>query len=248
MWRPFRRKKPLAVPAPVIEPGIRIPTGGDYLDTLEACHLALTPNCYLEIGTRWGDSLQRARGFAIAIDPEFRLSQHAMDGVTEAHLFRATSDDFFASDALARLGRKVDFAFLDGLHLFEYLLRDFIGVERAAVPGAVVTMHDVVPLNTLMAERDWDFNKTQSWTGDVWKILPILRKYRPDLTVQVLDCAPTGLGLVHGLDPANDSLTRHYDAIIAEWLDVALDARWLAHLSEEFPLITPTTAVLVGRG
>ena len=241
---PFRKRRVRVVPS-VSEPGYRSPGTTDYLDVLEGLHLALKPECYLEIGTRWGDSLQRAKGFTIAIDPEFRLSQKAMDGVTEAHLFRMTSDDFFASDAIARLGRKVDFAFLDGMHLFEFLLRDFIGVERAALKGAVVTMHDFVPLNSLMALRDWDFSKTTAWTGDVWKLLPILRRYRPDLTVEVVDCAPTGLGLVRGLDPGNDSLARNYEAILAEWRDIALDAHWLAHLAEHFPLVPPTTATLL---
>lgn len=171
-----------------------------------------------------------------------------MDNVTEAHLFRATSDDFFPSDALARLGRKVDFAFLDSMHLFEFLLRDFIGVERGALPGAVVTMRDVVPLNGLMALRDWDFTKTTAWTGDVWKLLPILRKYRPDLRVKVLDCAPTGLALVHGLDPQSEVLSQNYDAILVKWMNVTLDQKWRDYLAAEFPLVTPTQDVLMGRG
>lgn len=248
MWWRFRkdRDKDKDKPAAAtVDPGFRGLGTTDYLDVLEGLHLALKPECYLEIGTRWGDSLRRAKGFAIAIDPEFRLSQQAMDGVTEAHLFRMTSDDFFASDAIARLGRKVDFAFLDGMHLFEFLLRDFIGVERAAAEGAVVTMHDIMPFNRVMALREMDMTNTYYWTGDVWKLLPILRRYRPDLTVEVVDCAPTGLGLVRGLDPGNDTLTRNYEAILAEWRDIALDARWLAHLAEQFPLMAPTTATLL---
>jgi len=36
------------------------------------------------------------------------------------------------------------------------------------------------------------------WTGDVWKIVPALIKFRPDLRVFTIACPPTGLTVVCG--------------------------------------------------
>ncbi|MGB3148085.1 MAG: glycosyltransferase, partial [Paracoccaceae bacterium] len=149
----------------------------------------------------------------------------------------------FASRLLDRLGLKIDLAFLDGMHLFEYLLRDFINTERHMAPDGLVTLHDCVPFNRVMAERDWDRAKTRSWTGDVWKLVPILRAYRPDLTVEVLDLAPTGLVTVRNLDPENTSLADQYDEIVSKYLNVTLADFGLEKLCETVRLQpAPTTA------
>jgi len=52
------------------------------------------------------------------------------------------------------------------------------------------------------------------WAGDVWKMIPTLKKYRPDLELTLIDCVPTGLVLVRGLDPANNVLQRNYEEIV----------------------------------
>jgi hypothetical protein len=39
------------------------------------------------------------------------------------------------------------------------------------------------------------------WTGDVWKPIGVLQKYRPDPVIDVLDAEPTGLALVQTLCP-----------------------------------------------
>ncbi len=31
------------------------------------------------------------------------------------------------------------------------------------------------------------------WTGDVWKLIPILQRYRPDLQLTLFDAPPSGL-------------------------------------------------------
>jgi hypothetical protein len=59
-----------------------------------------------------------------------------------------------------------------------------------------------------------------AWTGDVWKVLPILKKFRPDLKVALFDCPPTGLVACTNLDPNSTVLTEAYDQIIAEFSKV----------------------------
>lgn len=54
------------------------------------------------------------------------------------HLFQATSDDFFASDFLRRDGIRLGLSFLDGMHLYEFLLRDVMNTEAASDPNGVI--------------------------------------------------------------------------------------------------------------
>jgi hypothetical protein len=52
--------------------------------------------------------------------------------------------------------------------------------------------------------------------------LPILMEHRPDLRVQVFDCAATGLVAISNLDPANRVLHDRYDAIIRQYQSMTL--------------------------
>jgi hypothetical protein len=55
------------------------------------------------------------------------------------------------------------------------------------------------------------------WTGDVWKVLLALNKYRQDLAISYLDCPPTGLVVCGNLDRLNTSLKDQYNDIVAEF-------------------------------
>ena len=57
---------------------------------------------------------------------------------------------------------------------------------------------------------------TRAWTGDVYSIIAVLARYRPELTVIPVDTTPTGLLLVLGLDPQNETLADRYHEILAE--------------------------------
>jgi len=52
------------------------------------------------------------------------------------------------------------------------------------------------------------------WSGDVWKAIVALRRYRPDLTIETVDVAPTGMAIITGLDPSNEVLHERFDEII----------------------------------
>jgi len=87
-------------------------------------------------------------------------------------------------------------------------------------------MHDCIPTDAFIAERVDDPARHPAhphwWAGDVWKILPVLRKYRPDLKLLAVDAAPTGLVLVSNLDPTSTVLMDNYPAIVDEWLNIEL--------------------------
>jgi hypothetical protein len=141
-----------------------------------------------------------------------------------SRIFRLTSDEFFATHDLTEElgGLPVDFAFIDGMHLFEFALRDFMNLERHCSEGAVVLVHDCYPVLREHAERE---RKTVTWSGDVWKLIPCLREQRPDLRVHAVDVRPAGMGIITGLDPGSTVLFDSYDEIEARYR--ARDFGWV---------------------
>jgi predicted O-methyltransferase YrrM len=181
-----------------------------YLDVLRDIHTQLAPSTYLEIGVHRGASLRLAACPSVAVDPDPRVTVSA-----PAVLYNETSDDFFRYDAHDALAQGADLAFIDGLHLFENVLRDFMNTERLASRSSVVVIDDVLPNHPAQALRE---RETFAWCGDVWKIAPCLAHYRPDLQLTLLDTDPTGLLVVSGLDPSNRVLWDQYDSVLDEYL------------------------------
>ena len=179
-------------------------------EMLGRLHERIQPETYLEVGVRWGDSLTLARCTSVGVDPDFKVTQE-LHGTM--HLERTTSDEFFARDnPLAAFdGRAVDLAFIDGMHLAEFALRDFINIERHMAPGGVVVFDDMLPRNALEAARD---RKTVAWAGDVYKVVTVLREHRPDLAVLPLNTSPTGTLVVMGLDPTSTVLDERFEELL----------------------------------
>jgi hypothetical protein len=199
---------------------------------LSGLHTRLQPRTYLEIGVSTGVSLALSRAPSIGVDPRFNIQAEVR---TDVQLVRATSDRFFSrTDPLRSLrgGRNpwrnlrrnrpllggwrgrptVDLAFIDGMHLFEYALRDFMNIERHTTASSVIVFDDMLPRNVTEASRD---RTTQDWAGDVFKLIAVLHEYRPDLIALTVDTQPTGLLVVLGPDRTNTSLRNRYDEIVA---------------------------------
>jgi hypothetical protein len=193
-----------------------------YLQFLRRLHNRVVFDWYLEIGCRTGRSLRHVKGKTIAVDPFFQIDTNVIGTKPAFMAFQQTSDEFFASGVLERVGVRFGFSFLDGMHLMEFLLRDFINTETASRPGAVIAMHDCCPYDFKMTTRKVEEVPRGAWTGDVWKLIPILEQYRPDLKITVLGCQTTGLVLVAGLDPRNTALRDNYDKILLEWKELTL--------------------------
>lgn len=189
--------------------------GKSYLRFLAEMHEAIKPDWYFEIGTNTGLSAEQSKSKSVCVDPEFILKRNIWSNKPQLHLYQETSDAFFAAGHLDRLGARFDLAFLDGMHWFDFLLRDFINAERYMTSDGIIVLHDCVPWTANMTLRDRSKVNGSAWTGDVWKVVPVLQQYRPDLSVRIFDAAPTGLVVVSGLDPKNTALTENYDAIIA---------------------------------
>lgn len=194
-----------------------------YVQFMHRLHSKMVFDWYMEIGCRGGRVFEPVRSKTIAVDPYFSIERNVVGAKPALFIMQQTSDTFFESGFLQQARIKLSFSFLDGMHLFEFLLRDFMNTEKASSKGGVIALHDCCPFSYEMTTRDLDAMPSRAWTGDVWKLLPILRKFRPDLEITVLGCRPTGLVLISNLSPHSTVLDKYYDEIIAEWTDVTLE-------------------------
>ena len=194
--------------------------GPGYTDVLAALHRKLAPRTYVEIGVAAGDSLTAVLPSTrvIGIDPAPKVR----DPAPNVRIHAVPSDDYFATrDLKSDLGGlPVDLCFIDGAHVFEQALRDFINLERHATRESTLILHDTFPVSRLSAERE---RLCVFWSGDVWRLVLVLKKYRPELTIANVACPPTGLCIVRGLDPESTVLARNHDAIVDEFMAVDYD-------------------------
>ena len=100
---------------------------------------------------------------------------------------------------------------MDGLHLFEQVLRDVVNTLRFLGENGVIVVHDCNPADAPSATRARTAQEANSinrrfdswsgaWNGDVWKTIVYLRRHHPALSVFVLDC-DYGLGVISGSMP-----------------------------------------------
>ncbi len=166
-------------------------------------------NCkhYLEIGVFNGEVFFKIKAqHKYAVDPAFRFAKETKykmmlknkSNIT-AKFFTKTSDDFFKENAPALFSKKkIDLCFIDGMHEFDFVLRDTINALNYLDEKGIIILHDCNPL-TAEAEisfADWkNRGFTGEWNGDVWKIIVHLKSVRDDINVFTLD-TDQGLGII----------------------------------------------------
>lgn len=174
---------------------------------LARLHHLLAPKLYMETGVHTGESLKLASCRAIGIDPYPQVKTVPMNSTVVA----MTSDDYFAQLEDDALPFPLDLGFIDGMHQVEFAWRDFINMENLATPRGVIVFDDVLPYTQYMTSRA---QVQGDWTGDVWKVYYLLKEYRPNLTLMLVDTAPTGTLVVWDLEPGyelDDFLTIPWD-------------------------------------
>lgn len=226
----------------VLEAGFPQMAGKGYREILRGLESAGPASWYLEIGSRSGTSLSDRNCNFIAVDPEFALSTKVFNSAEAQLFFQEESDAFFERNLLQTAGIVPDLAFIDGMHLIDYVLRDFRNTERAMSAEGVIALHDVLPFNSKMTVHDPDaLSKLSGWTGDVWKIIPILQKWRPDLALEVVGAPKTGLLVVRNLDPKNTTLFDKEKEILDAYLAVELSSYGPPNFFGSFDIIDPAT-------
>lgn len=196
---------------------LRMP-GDNYLTWLDRLYQFLKPKSVIEIGVSQSASLARVPppALAIGIDPVPSVLYPLQ---TEARIYPETSDYFFKhrrrEDWLG--DEPLSIGFIDGLHVFEQALRDFMHLEAYCGPRSIILFHDTVPLDEITQRRT---PVTHYSTGDVWKAILCLKYFRPDLDIFTIAAAPTGLTVVTGLDPESRVLEEVYDEAVARFIDI----------------------------
>jgi Methyltransferase domain len=205
-------------------------TGEDYYALIARLHRYLQPGRYLEIGVLNGDTLALAECSSIAIDPNLEINQDVIGVKPCCLLFQTSSDAFFSAyDPKLLLGGPIDMALIDGLHLFEYVLRDFINLERNMKKNSILILDDCIPTDAHICRRRFEDQTfagesahPQWWTGDAWKAVMALKDWRPELLIHAFNAVPTGLVAITNLDPASRVLADHYFQIVAEYRKITL--------------------------
>jgi SAM-dependent methyltransferase len=221
-----------------------------YLSVIDALLSRESVERYLEIGSRSGTSIARVPCSYIAIDPEFAIKANVFNSAPQMLFFQQTSDSFFDSGVLQKLEWVPDVAFVDGMHHFEFALRDFMNCERSMTPGGVICLHDVCPFNYDMSLREGEGPADlDAWTGDVWKVVMALLDLRPDLQVDMVAAHRTGLACISNLDPDNGILTENYASLLEKYLHVNLQDIGAEAYYSRFDLVDPDDYIArIGRG
>lgn len=100
--------------------------------------------------------------------------------VSGHHIFKMTSDDFFAKQTGAF---KFDLVFIDGLHTSEQVKKDFDNALACLNDNGFIVLHDTMPENEKGANP---VRETKQWWGDVYKFAMTLHTY--GLHYFTLDC------------------------------------------------------------
>jgi hypothetical protein len=195
--------------------------GEGFRRVLERFHEYLKPTTYLELGISKGVSLALAQKptIAVGVDPNPNIE---CTFSAETKIFQMESDHFFLEHKLSNIlgGHPLDFVFIDGLHIFEQILKDFINVEKNATSKTIVVLHDSLPIDPITSAST---RVSNFWTGDVWIIVPSLFKYRPDLKVFTILAPPSGLTVITRLDSASTVLQDNFQNIVDEFKQFSFD-------------------------
>ncbi|GJE60029.1 hypothetical protein MPOCJGCO_2138 [Methylobacterium trifolii] len=139
---------------------------------------------YLEVGVDEGTTFFAVDApRKVAVDPEFKFALPPDPERAKGCTFHPVpSDSYFAQDP----GRRYDLIFLDGLHTFEQILKDFTNALACIKDDGIIIVDDVIPssyhaslpdlalsfeLRRRIGQQDGD------WMGDVYKIVFLIESY-----------------------------------------------------------------------
>jgi hypothetical protein len=183
---------------------------------LAALHKVLQPKVYLEIGVQYGSSLVLAEAAQVAygIDPNPLLFAAPQNQLPNQDIHSVTSDEFFqwVSWSGSNPLPPIDLAFIDGSHLVEDAVVDFVNVQKHMRPGGVIVFDDVLPYNEAIAARE---QPPGDWTGDVWKCYFILGEMYTNHLISsepiLVNTWPTGTMVLLNVEPTLSLGSRYSD-------------------------------------
>ncbi|MDJ0515293.1 MAG: glycosyltransferase 61 family protein [Trichodesmium sp. MO_231.B1] len=141
---------------------------------------------YLEIGVSKGITFNAVNVTnKVAVDPQFRLNKNKY--ATEKVVFlEVSSDEFFRS--YAEQFKPFDLIYLDGLHTFAQIFRDFCATLAYGHSKTIWLIDDTCPGSYAQAQvslqccrqiQKFSGEKDGSWMGDVFKIVAAIHDFFP---------------------------------------------------------------------
>jgi hypothetical protein len=128
--------------------------------------------------------------------------------------YRMTSDAFFAQNV-----EKFDLIFIDGMHTFEQVYKDFFNAYNVLNAGGVILFHDMLPTSW---EQEMVPRMSRGWNGTVWKIAYELKRLLDNQFAIIV--ADQGLGIVFKnnekpkLTPSDEDYVRAQNATYNDFL------------------------------
>lgn len=141
-----------------------------HLDLINYLILTRNYKSYLEIGVADGKNLSLViASRKVGVDPS----------PASPATYQLTSDAFFLQNK-----ETFDLIFIDGLHLYEQVLKDVENALQCLNPGGLIVMHDCMPETIEQQSRT---PVPGAWNGDVWKAAAYIRMHLKDVDFCVLD-------------------------------------------------------------
>jgi hypothetical protein len=223
-------------------------SGPDYVEMLRALHSWKKPKIYLEICKGHNTTLQLSMCRTIAVGkPTLSAASIKKLKNIEFDLFEMDSVSFFKKINFLNLYQKpVDLAFIDGAHICETALTEFLHIEKIARHDSIIVLHDCLPLEVGITGRDAtraaprNPKRRDWWLGDVWRTALYLKRHRPDLVMRAYGARPSGLICITGLDPTHRFTKADIDRAKAEMLDYDLSRIGIRRLFAEMEVQDPT--------
>ncbi len=143
---------------------------------------------YLEIGVNEGKTFHQIKAFEkVGVDPEylFDVPTARIEHPENTYVVK-TSDEYFYHVFGKR--KPFDVVFIDGLHCFDQVLRDFINSCELLSAGGVVIIDDVMPrdfisslpsIDMMFAMRRAQGSPDATWMGDVYKLIFFISAFMP---------------------------------------------------------------------
>lgn len=143
---------------------------------------------YLEIGTENGYTFRNIKFIdKIGVDPDPKY--------IDKNIMIKTSDDYFKLiDSSYNISFFKDVFFIDGMHLCDYVLKDYNNCIRYLNDNGIIFIDDIIPINhdeqLRIPNKHYYENNIlkygEPWTGDVWKFVYfILSNYEERIEFKV---------------------------------------------------------------
>jgi len=163
---------------------------------------------YLEIGCDKNDTFR-------VIECPIKVGVDPNSGGT----IRTTSDDFFRKN-----NEKFDLVFIDGLHLYEQVIRDIDNSLVQLNENGTILVHDCNPAKNIHQSR---IQTSAIWNGDVWKAICLFRT-KQNLNIYVTnECH--GVGIIRK-QPNENCLILETKIEDLTWLDLVKNRNKLLNL------------------